>query len=295
MIPVPPLPGADKYKNVAASLPDGWSRWPANMVYYLTKTAEGRALVPVAQKIWSDAHNADPLPDTQIPAYGSDRYRLWMEWNGKAWSIGTPLPFPLFPDLDVYFPGYRFGATAAEVAPGEVPFNQCDNYRTDGNLQLADYGQRYAALADTDILPGTVITKAQGRMNIKVEYNDAAKAYGCTTVPFPEALGQTRMTAEPPPVVAVDTGNADSGIGAPVPAGNSSPTGGGPVTVVRDTPPPVIPPPLPRPLPTPPSDFGSVGQVTPAGDPQATASGGGRMWLVILAVGVVLYVAGKGE
>lgn len=263
----PPYPGAAGFPRYFDA---------SGRLYDASKRADFALLDAAGLKIWTDAHAEDArlFPGATDAPYGSERWSLHFKWNGQANSIATPLPFPNMIGWETYFPQYTATSTKQDHAPGETPFNQCDNYRTDGNTALADFGFRYAALAETDYIPGTRLTKAQARTNIKVEYNEAAKAYGCTTTPFPEALGATRMPENPPPVptattggnklngqtitgagdgpyVAVDTGTADSGIGAP-------------------------------------ADGGSVGQVTPAGDPQATP-GNGRMWLVILAAGVLVY------
>lgn len=210
MLPVPPVPGADKYLNVYAAMPNGWSNWPANMTAYL-KNPTGAALVSAVTALWNQAHNADPLPANQVPAYGTERWRTWFDWNGRLASIGGPLPFPNFPDADTYWPGYRYGASAAEVAPGEVPFNQCDAYHKDGAMAVADFNAKYSTIGENDYLPGTRLRKWEGRDNVKIDTRLAAVAAKCPNPPFPEVAGQSMKPAGDVSPPATNTTGTPSG------------------------------------------------------------------------------------
>ena len=296
-----------------------FASWPrqfnqqGQLIAISTQNADIKNLDALGAKIWAEAHAVDPTLGGA--AYGSDAWRYQFEQNGRAASVGVPLPFPQMIGWDAYFPAYTATSTKQDAAPGETPFNQCDNYKKDGALALADFSLRYPNLRDTDLVPGTVITKAQAVTNIKVDYNQEAKAHGCTSIPFPEADGKTRVAAEPPPAppptpkpntlngTPVDengtpaTGGPYPGdVNTPVPQGQSSPTGGGP-TVIATNPNGPIPNPgmPPRPLPEPPGVIateGPTGQLNPY---TPTAPGQSFPWLW-LAIGVaVVYFLTRGD
>ncbi len=277
MLPIPPLPGADKYKNVAAALPNGWSNWPANMAAYL-QGPTGRPLVTVAQQIWNQAHTADPLSWLDVPAYGSERWRTWFDFNGRAASIGVPLPFPNFPDADTYWPGYRPGATAAEVAPGEVPFNQCDAYHRDGAMAVADFNAKYSALGENDYLPGTRLRKWEGRDNTKLDTRNAAIAAGCPNPPFPEVAGQGVKPAgdiAPPATATTGEPNGNPNL-TPKYADDVPPGGtGGPTPWTDGEPVPGTTPVGSSALNPPPATIPGASGTVPGGGPGGMPVGGG--------------------
>jgi hypothetical protein len=277
-------------------------------------TADTKNLLAAGLRIWNESHAVDPSLGGPDAPYNSPAWRYQFQQNGKANSIGVPLPFPNMIGWEAYFPAYKPDATKQEVAPGEAPFNQCDNYRKDGDLALADFRLKNPGLSMSDVVPGTVATRAQIEDNIKINYNAAAKAYGCTRIPYPEADGKTVVQADPPPVVTprpkpntlngeplpespATTGGpytADAGAGSPdVPPGPapSNPTGGGPLTVagpVTTVPAGVGAPGLdPR--------FGAGGDPTFGGSvvPAGSQPQGGRMFWVLAVAGVALYFATK--
>lgn len=180
----------------------------------LNPTADVLNLNAAGEKIWNEAHAVDPsLGGTA--AYGTPAWEYQFVQNGRANSIAVPLPFPQMIGWDIYFPGYKADSTKQDIAPGETPFDQCANYFTDGNLAVGSFNLKWAALGEGDYLPGTRLTKAMARDNVKIDTRTAAMAYGCTNLPFPEVAGKTLApegaTYNPPPPPATLTDGAPSG------------------------------------------------------------------------------------
>ena len=265
-------------------------------------TQDTKNLNALGEKIWNESHAVDATLGGA--AYGSKEWTYQFVQNGKANAISVPLPFPNMLGWEAYFPKYGASPTQQDFAPGETPFNQCDNYKSDGNLAVADFLLRYSAYRDTDTLPGTVITKAQGVTNVKVEYNQEAQAHGCTTVPFPEAVGATRVAAEAPPTPKPtpkpntlngapldETGGGYPGnVNAPIPDGNSTAVGGGPPSVFTNPSGPIpnvgMPP---KPL----VDVVATETTGQAAAAAPTTDSGGKLWMILLIGGALLIVASQ--
>lgn len=273
-------------------------------------TSDFKNLNAAGLKIWNESHAVDPTLGGA--PYGSAAWQYQFVQNGKANSISVPLPFPQMIGLEDYFPKYTAGATVVDFAPGENVLSKCDQYKADGALAVADFKLKYGAYGDTDILPGTVITKAQGITNVKVNYNQEAQAHGCTVLPFPEAAGMSTVAAEPPvntnpprpktnvtlngvPLdengVPVTGGPYPGNVNDPVPVGPSSGVGSGPVTIYTASPSGPNPGMPPRPLTDAQVNLATTGtldgiKVTPTTDNKG-------LWIV--AGAVVLFLAIQGD
>ena len=257
-------------------------------------------LQTAAQKIFDQAY-ADVAQLGGVGAYGSPGWvRAWQA-NGAAWSIGSTLPFPDVAPFD--FPMPQEGP-----APGEIPFDQCANYRPDGESAIGHLKLKYANAPAGAIVSGG-LTLAELITNTMISYNDEAARFGCRNVPFPEAAGLVPKPENYAPVPVV---------GPPV--NTFTPEDGGPPVVLVDDgsnvptgdpagPPPPPPLPIPDPTPTPPGGGDSSGgpdaggpsgggPAGPVGDsggggsstPAAAGSGSGLL-LVAGAAALVLFLS----
>jgi len=255
-------------------------------------SADAQNLDKIGRQIWDESHLVDP--SLGGAAFGTPQWTYQFQQNGKANSISVPLPFPNMVNVLTYFPQYGPNATKEDFAPGETPFDQCAQYKTDGATALVEFNTRYANVRDTDLLPGTVITKQQGVVNLKLDYNQASKAFGCSGLPFPEVDGMTPVAADPPPVLPPPLpGNTLNGnpIDAPVP---SDPP---PLGAPTDDTPPL--PATPTPTTTTPTGGGTPGVTTTptpgtTGTP-TTAPAKPFPWLWVALGALVLFVVARGD
>jgi len=239
VIPIPPYPGYAAYpNNYARDGNGGFFRVDPS------KNANAAMLDSIGQKIWNDAHTADAAfgKDLTPPTPGTPRWDLWFDWNGRANSIGVPLPFPQFPDAFTWWPAYAPNAAPQDVAPGEFGTpNPCDEYRINGLREISLLNQKFAAIPEGVVVTAGM-TKEDMRVNIMLSYNEEAAAHACATTPFPEALGKQRKAEVYPIPPSV----------SPTPVNTFTPADGGP-TVILDPDgsnvPPYMPPPPPRPIP----------------------------------------------
>lgn len=180
----------------------------------LQPTADILNLSKAGEKIWNEAHAVDETLGGSA-AYGTPAWEWQFTQNGRANSIGVPLPFPQMIGWDTFFPAYKSDSTKQDFAPGETPFDQCSQYFSDGNLAVGSFNLKWSSLGEGDYLPGTKLTKAQARDNVKIDTRLAAIAFGCTSLPFPEVAGKTLApegaTYNPPPPPATLTDGAPSG------------------------------------------------------------------------------------
>lgn len=273
-------------------------------------SADVRNIDAFGLALWNESHAVDP--SLGGAPYGSPQWDYQYRQNGRANSVGAPLPFPAMVGWESYFPAYKADATKEDTAPGETPFNQCDNYRKDGDLALADFRLKHPGLALSATVPGTVATRQQIEDNIRIDYNEAAKAFGCANVPYPEVQGKTRVVADPPPVVVpaprpnllngqpipvtgggtpADATNADT---APAPA-PTTPTGGGPPSVFTPGPAATVPAGIGAPG-LDPRFSGPLDASTTAPAPSDPSPTSGRWTLVLIAAAVVFLAYGsKGD
>lgn len=243
------------------------------------------ALQAYAQKLYTQAYDEVDALGGDIDTFGSPAFQAAYKWNGTLWSIGVSIPFPTV--LPEHFPGLVGGK-----APGEIPFDQCANYRTDGLNELAVFEAKYKAYGENDVVSGG-ITKKEMRLNIKKAYNDESAAHGCSSIPFPEAVGWVPVAEHYPEVPTI----------SPTPVNTFTPADGGPPVVLVDdgsnvplddpyTPPPRPPTVIPDPNDTTPNtstgpDDSSSGPVTTT----PTGSGGASsMWGLLALGGVALLL-----
>lgn len=212
-VAIPPYPGAAGFPGVAAS--DG------NIYSWDTSTADFKNLNAIGLQLWNESHAVDPSLGGEAQA-GSSAWDYQFRQNGRANSIGVPLPFPNMDQWQAFFPAYTEHATVRDLAPGDYPFDQCANYRPDGLQAIAAMESKYRQYGENDVVSGG-ITKAQMRVNIMIDYNNEAAKFGCSSIPFPEAVGKvvTNETYAPVPV-----------IGPPV--NTFTPADGGPPVVLVD-------------------------------------------------------------
>lgn len=240
VIPIPPYPSYTAYpNNYARDGNGGFFRVDPS------KNANAAMLDAYGRKLWNDAHTADAAfgSDLTPPKPGTPRFELWFDWNGRANSVGVPLPFPQFPDVFTWWPAYAPNATPQDVAPGEFGTpDPCDEYRINGLRDISIVNQKWAAIPE-GVVVSAGMTKQNMRDNIMLSYNAEATSRGCSTIPFPEAVGKT-MTAESYPV---------GPSAPPTPVNTFTPNDGGP-TVILDPDgsnvPPYMPPPPPHVIPT---------------------------------------------
>lgn len=282
----------------------------------IAATPDNLNLNAAGEKIWNAAHAVDPTLGGA--PFGTPGWTFQFTENGKANSIGVPLPFPQMVGWETYFPAYKADSTKQDAAPGETPFDQCSQYFADGNLAVGTYNLKWSALGEGDYLPGTRLTKAQGRTNVKIDTRNAAIQFGCTNLPFPEVAGLTLAPEgatynPPPPATTTDgspngnpnltptdvatgpTGGGDPGVSGVVPTGSSDlpgPASGPPPGSSTADRPNAYP--IPAPTATPNAGDLSGSSATPAGVTLDSLTRNPAVWVAVAVALVVLTSRKRG-
>lgn len=300
MATIPPYPGL-------AGFPRQFDQ--TGRLIPLQNTADTQNLNAAGLKIWNEAHAVDPTLGGA--PYGSPGWTYQFQQNGRANSIGVPLPFPDMAGWETFFPAYKSDSTKEDFAPGETPFDQCQQYFSDGNLAVGTFNLKWASLGEGDYLPGTRLTKALARQNVKIDTRNAAIAYGCTNLPFPEvaglALAPEGATYNPPPPATLTDGNqrpnltptesttgpvaSDPPLTGVVPTGSSDLPGPSSVPAGSST---ADRPNLDFPAPTPTPNAGDLSAAAPVGTTLDSLTRNPAMWLLV-AVALVVLTSRKGR